>query len=311
MSNLSRALFTVFLLVTSFGLFASDAQIYLKLNKEHCFNGDGRFPEITEESISDVLNWTAILEEGCNIEALHIEGEITWETLQTFRKTLNTANRFYLLHESQDYMNFVVDSNGGLIEPALKIGEMVANSPAFFALEVPEESVCFSSCIFIYAAAEIRNVYGKVGIHRPFTHELDPSIASYSEYLSIYKTLTPTLKDYLVKFGVSPKLIDDMNVIPSDEIKILSLRQRNEYGLGADNIAAKEYRKALKIKHCGADYVDLERRFHAVISKCQNEIGFSDYSKCESFAKTAFPDFRGGRESRCVESLPTRKIKFF
>ena len=92
------------------------------------------------------------------------------------------------------------------------------------------------------------------------------------------------MKRYLRKFGVAPQLVDDMSVVPSDDIKYLTLEEQDKYGLGRQNIAQAEYRKAQEISRCEPEFVkkrqayfdDQERKRKA----CDTSVDDRDWVRC-------------------------------
>jgi hypothetical protein len=103
------------------------------------------------------------------------------------------------------------------------------------------------------------------------------------------------LKQYLSKYGVSPSLVDAMNVVSSDDIKILNDEEQESYGLGFNNIAAKEFDKARTIQVCGQEYYDTHLAFHALIDTCRKRFGISSLDakeeECWSLARQAYPHY--------------------
>lgn len=239
--------------------------------------------------INSVINKT--FGDECKFNGLLLKGEITEKTLPQLRLGLQLleARRN---SRSIGANTLWLDSPGGLISEAMKIGDVIAEKS--MGAIVVLGGHCYSSCVFIYAAAKTRSGVGDVGIHRPFSSEVSAEPLMYSEYLQKYDALTPILKQYFAKYGVSPTLVDTMNVVPSDDIRILSREERDSYGLGFYNVAAKEHDKAMTIQVCGQEYYDMNIRFRELVESCRVRFGIAiddNDEECWGLARQAYPSF--------------------
>lgn len=269
-------------------------------DKELCSGSEGHFlplPDMDSAAASfDFINSVVDKKFGseCKFNGLLLKGKITEKTLPQLRLGLQLleARRN---NRSIGANTLWLDSPGGLITEAMKIGDVIAEKG--MEAIVVFRGHCYSACVFIYAAAKTRSGIGDVGIHRPFASEISTKSLSYSEYLKKYDALTPVLKQYFAKYGVSPSLVDAMNVVSSDEIKILTDEERDSYGLGFNNIAAKEYDKARTIQVCGQEYYDMHLAFHALIESCRKRFGISALDdkdeECWALARQAYPNYSG------------------
>ena len=190
-----------------------------------------------------------------DICGIGIEGEISDTTAEDFKWA------FEHLKFNEAMMFLQLDSQGGLISAAMDIGNVLSQTEFDSVAWVPAGNQCSSACVLILAAASARytsnkitKTQGKIGIHRPFDYEVSSLPSSYKQYLTRYDALMEEMKRYLRKFGVSPQLVDDMSVIPSDDIRYLTAEEQDKYGLGRKNIAKTEFTKAQQISRCGADY---------------------------------------------------------
>ena len=176
---------------------------------------------------------------------------------------------------------------------AMKIGDFIASKKV--QTIIPIDSRCYSSCLYIIAASETRMLLGNVGIHRPFASEISTKEISYSEYLKEYDNVSLLIRKYLSKYGVSPALVDQMNVVASDENKILSMQELKSAGLWYRNIAAQEFEKAKTIQLCGQEYYDMHTRFHGLIDSCREKLEISAMDEkdkeCWNFARLKFPSY--------------------
>lgn len=296
----------VFLLICVGILFLSVAHaknsdksfIAIAPDKELCSGSRGNFlplPKMNRDAASfEFINSVIDKKYGkeCKLNGLLLKGKISKRTLPQLQFGLQLLKARQ--NKSSISANTLwLDSPGGLITEALKIGDIVAENEMESIVIIGGH--CYSSCVLIYAAAKIRSGIGDIGIHRPFASEISADSLSYSEYLKKYEVLTPILKRYFSKFGVSPSIVDAMNVIPSDEIRVLSREELKSYGLRYRNIAAKEHEKARTIQICGQEYYDLHLGFHALMKSCRKQFGISvldDKNKeCWALARQAYPDY--------------------
>jgi len=274
--------------------------IGLVLDKKSCLDGKWSFfplPDVDSVAASiEIINSVIDKNLGkkCKLNGLLLGGSITEETLPQLKLGLKVLKSRRNSGDPLGANTLWLDSPGGLIVEAMKIGDVIAEN-GINAI-VTFRGHCYSACVFIYAAAKTRSTgMGDVGIHRPFASEISATSLSYSEYLKKYDALTPILKQYFSKYGVSPALVDSMNIVPSDEIKILTSGELNSYGLGFENVAAKEYDKARTIQICGQAYYDTHLAFHALIESCRKRFGISALDskdeECWALARQAYPKY--------------------
>jgi hypothetical protein len=169
-----------------------------------------------------------------------------------------------------------LNSNGGDVDAALKIGRIMRKTIAMVAV-VPPNSICASACVFVLAGAANRIVTGKVGIHRPYDPD-NTNISAKSQKQKYYR-LAKKIKDYLSEMNVQPKLYDDMIYISPENIKILSTNELQLYGLGGNDPYIEEATSAGYAKQLGISRQELARRMANAEQKC-NKYSNNDYSKC-------------------------------
>jgi hypothetical protein len=209
----------------------------------------------------------------CVFRNILLEGVIDEDALTQFKFALDVFNKRGVKNYRTGAGNLILNSPGGLIMTAMKIGDLVAeNELGVDSLGFVDNYQCSSACIFIYAAGIFRDVGANLGIHRPFSHEISTKELSYKDYLKEYDALTPLMKSYLKKYGVSPSLVDAMNVVPSNEVRFLTYEERKSYGIGPQNIAFTEFQKAKTIQVCGKKYHDDYVSFFKIIDECEDSL---------------------------------------
>jgi ATP-dependent protease ClpP protease subunit len=297
-------LLLIFFQHTVFAAETVDATIGLDFDKKSCQDSEGGFLYMD----SNYKDTNTYIDENfgteCKIKGIYLDGNITKNTLPKLKlafKLLSSRKFFYITPEYKniDSNRLSINSGGGLIMEAIKIGNFIADKNVAIMVSVP--SKCYSACVFIYAAAKVRYAAGKIGVHRPFAKDISTDNLSYYEYLDKYKSLTPKFNQYFSKFGVSKNLVDLMNSISSEDMKILTYDEREMYGLN-QNIAAQEYERARTIQLCGQEYYDLSLKQQALTMKC-TEIHYPDTSaivECDFKAWDITPDYRD-RYTQCLD----------
>ncbi|PCI72028.1 MAG: hypothetical protein COB38_04840 [Gammaproteobacteria bacterium] len=244
---------------------------------------------------------------NCKLSGIEIRGLISDNTLSKVQIATRVLSNRAVLGAP-----LWLDSRGGLVSEALKIGDLIASKE--FRVLVRFNNKCFSSCVFIYAAGIYRTPGGDIGIHRPFSYELSVESISYPEYLKKYEVLTPILKNYFAKYGVSPSVVDDMNVVLSDDIRILSKEDLNSYGLGNENVAAKEFEKAKIIQVCGLDFHNLELKYKLMKEVCsqkmknEGKVWIEYFKECTAYSEGIFPKYAQQRTT-CWQKINVAKSK--
>jgi len=124
-------------------------------------------------------------------------------------------------------IKYFLDSTGGDVETALKIGRFLRKKNA--SVIVPKSAVCLSSCVLVSAGATHRSLFGKIGIHRPY--QPNDTTTSAARQKIKYNKIGSSVKTYLSEMNVKPQLYDDMLYISPENIRILSYREQESYGL--------------------------------------------------------------------------------
>jgi hypothetical protein len=134
--------------------------------------------------------------------------------------------------------NWKLDSNGGDISEAMKIGDLVKN--LYVTVNVidpivvtPPKARCASACFFIYVSALSRNAqYGSIGVHRPYFPPEVFANLSPAEAEREYARLSKGVRDFLVDRGVPNAIIETMFALASNEIRWLSDSELDSIGDG-------------------------------------------------------------------------------
>lgn len=154
-----------------------------------------------------------------------------------------------------------LNTPGGSIVSAIKIAKAIRQSEKMqdsIGTHVVGDDVCYSACVIILAGSYSRNTYGPVGIHRPHFVGEEYIEWGYDDMQSAYTALYDVLSDLFIQANLSRRLVDDMFAIPSNELRILSKDELNQYGLSKDDLVIQEQKFTEMRTVCGRIFDGLE-----------------------------------------------------
>ena len=202
-----------------------------------------------------VLGDVIVQKNDPSVVVIRIQGRITKSDLSALKEKASIKGN----------ISFTLDSQGGDLDTALKMGMFIRSKKSLYVM-VPENAVCFSSCVFLLAAGPYRTVIGQVGIHRPFFTQDDKT--TESEQKTQYKHIESVVKNYFKTVNIPTELFDEMIRIPPSDIKILNNAELKHFGLSEDDPFIKE-----------ADATQYARRFG--ITKTQYYAREAQMKQCE------------------------------
>jgi len=163
---------------------------------------------------------------------------------------------------------YVLDSRGGDVGTALKIGRFLRKRKA--TVFVIRDQICYSACIFVLAGATSRMMTsGKIGIHRPY--EPNDKTTSAAVQKTKYKKLGRLVKAYLSEMNVKPQLYDDMLYISPHEVRLLSEKELEGYGLTSKDPFEAEADLAREAKKLGISNQELIKRKARISARIDDE----------------------------------------
>ena len=168
-----------------------------------------------------------------------------------------------------------LDSRGGDVEAAIKAGTIGRNYGVHTL--VGEHSSCASACALLLIGGVNRTVFGRVGIHRPFSTSYSTSFAEANER---FKSITADVGKYLQSMNMAPRLMDEMNAVPPDQILWLTSSDLKELGIaGTDPVWQDRLDsvKSLSIGISKQEYYDREQQADA---RCQAGGELFAYMRC-------------------------------
>jgi hypothetical protein len=173
-----------------------------------------------------------------------ISGTINNQMESDFR-TLYNALKGDALFQKQK-ANYVtpmvhVNSEGGSVSSAIRIGRMLRDLNAWTM--VPAAGTCSSSCVFLLIGGVNRDVWGRVGVHRPYFESLDRR-RTQAEVSADIRGLDAMIITYLRDMNISSNFLDFMKGVPPDQMRWLSDSDLQTFGLSAPDPVFDELRIA-------------------------------------------------------------------
>jgi hypothetical protein len=189
--------------------------------------------------------------EQCNIFIPDIQ--LTPAVASDFDSALDTIRADY----GKIFVFVNVDSPGGSVEAAMKIGSKLRLDPNH-AVVVGKGARCLSSCVFILSGATQRQIWGSVGVHRPYYPEVES--ISVHQRNSRYKSLVTEARNYFEKMNIRPELADDMFAVSPENMKYLTNAEQAHYGINRVDPVLGEMHDDMTAKNHGLSKVEYLRR---------------------------------------------------
>jgi hypothetical protein len=148
---------------------------------------------------------------------VRVEGQIVpgdAERLATLAMSFKREDAWEL-----NWLHVDINSGGGSVSEALKIGRFLRSHNAFVGLRKDDQ--CLSSCVFVLVAGVMRDAHlgvGVVGVHRPFLMAAD----QHQDFEQTYRETRSELEAYFDEMRVSRSLLDLMYSVPPGEMRVLS-----------------------------------------------------------------------------------------
>lgn len=160
------------------------------------------------------------------------------------------------------FLRLVVDSPGGDLNEAFKIGKWVRAKR--IDIIVPSGRQCSSACVFILAAGMGKTVDGRIGIHRPYFS--GTGVGSNGASL---KQILSNSKQYLESMNVPGNLAEDLFSIESENAKYLTKEELGTYRLNKTDYVLKEDSELLMASDLGITRAELFSRNRKANAKCE------------------------------------------
>ena len=189
------------------------------------------------------------LSEKGELARITLNGEITAADVARFKDIvglLKAANVRLTLVE--------LNSRGGMVIPSMEIGTIIRENWLWTSVGIDDPgAVCYSSCVFIFVggANRIPPDLTPIGIHRPFFEAELFAGLDKDDAKKKYNALLSNVRLYLDKMGIAPNLYQAMVQIPSNDLRILTFAEVQNWNISGDDPAYKEYQRAQNIAKYG------------------------------------------------------------
>ncbi|MBE0626401.1 MAG: hypothetical protein IH606_16475 [Burkholderiales bacterium] len=185
--------------------------------------------------------------------------------------------------------------NGGDVDAAMEMGRLLRKLGV--STLVPRDSLCLSSCVFVFMGGDQRRVEGRVGIHRPYFS----STRKVENRRQFYRQLQKRLQQYIEELDFPPSFYEALMAVPSESISIVSAADLKRFYLNGMSPSAEEEADAAAARDLGISVLDyLRQKAHAqpcagvlrADGTCDGEVQKSAWSG----ASAAFPGRPQARE---------------
>jgi ATP-dependent protease ClpP protease subunit len=170
---------------------------------------------------------------------------ITSDPNEAFIRGRITENMLHSIASNPLFPQAVIhlDSPGGSVSAAMRIGELVRMGGMRTTVSRYDE--CSSACVLILAAGVIRVLFdGRIGIHRPsFSEESGASMLNPEYATAQYNETADKVRSYLRRMGMSDDLFTAMLRVPSGQMRYLSAKELQSFGLDGEDPAWAEWYK--------------------------------------------------------------------
>lgn len=201
--------------------------------------------------------------------ALTIKGDINPGDEIKVGKQLNR------LRKNADLKVFIT-SNGGDVQASIRIGRLLRQYEAKIIT-----GSCMSSCVLVLLGGVERTVFtdqkrGRgVGLHRPYFGVLNPNMTT-AEITKLRNQLKAEIAAYIKEMNGSDRLLDMMEAIPPEKIKILTEAEITDLGLSGRDPVWDEKRVGMEAAIYGISSYEFRKRLAEGESKCQKFDGYMD-----------------------------------
>ena len=208
---------------------------------------------------------------GDKIARITVSGEIRKEDLDNFNTFVGMARKGIAYQ-------VLLESNGGDVETAVSMGRILRADREKAYVAVMEGKNCVSSCVFLLAGGTNRDVWGRVGIHRPYSPTDTRTTTALQK--QNYERLEVKIKEFLRESNIPTELFDHMMRIPPQKMKYLSHDELQRYGLNENDPYQDAARVAANAKDWGITPKELLSRQARVNAECKPGVSKEDPMLC-------------------------------
>ena len=175
--------------------------------------------------MNDAVAASLVIKDKCTIV---LSGEIDKFTdvdLSTSYKSLNDGKPEKCNSDYSPRLYF--NSGGGDVDAAMKAGYFIRQKN--FKTWVDSKASCASACVLMFLGGVDRTVWGRVGLHRPYSLKYSDS---ESDSRASYEKINNQISQYLSRMNITTDLLNRMNSVSPGEIKwLIPADNDNDYRL--------------------------------------------------------------------------------
>jgi hypothetical protein len=186
---------------------------------------------------------------GIHLIAYSISGEITSMDVNQVKNIVQSKGAW-------DELYFRLNSSGGDIHAAMEIGKLLRKARA--TCVIPSGEKCYSACVFVLSGAVKRTVIGEVGIHRPYSTYVGKR--DYESTQNEYRRTETAVRTYLREMNLPEQLFEAMVRVPPEEIRVLSHKELEAFGLSGTDPVEQETEDATDASYYGISKTEYIRR---------------------------------------------------
>ena len=235
--------------------------------------------QFTSDECSGFIKFTGTIKKG---DAQTFENKINY-----YKKRWNEGVcgiKTSLPKDFKFFLTIYLDSNGGDVDEAMKIGYIIREN-GFYAYVV-NKSECLSSCVFILASGVRRGVSNSnVGIHRPYFSDINDRL-SVSDIKKLREDNIKKMKAYFNFMDISETVVDAMLSVEPNKIKILTESELENFRLSIPDANYEEKTIAEEARRYNLTSSEYRRKEVIVNSKCgttsSNMSNLQALFKCQS-----------------------------
>ena len=158
-----------------------------------------------------------------------------------------------------------LDSPGGELGPALRIGRIIRKHEGHTIIGPSEFARCYSSCALIFIAGVTRISVGRLGLHRPYLSS-DPLRRDVIE--KEIPNMFLLVKNYVAEINITDNFYQLMINTKPSEMKVFTLDDDLSEIVPTEDPVYSEIETSYKARAHGVTTAEMRRREHAVVETC-------------------------------------------
>jgi membrane-bound ClpP family serine protease len=200
---------------------------------------------------------------------IRIQGAITAADPDELKRLIEqTRQEAESKHWPLDPPYVYLDTPGGDVSAALAIGRFLRKEQ--IAVQIDPQGICYSACVMVLAGAVVRNMQGRVGIHRPY-FEVPKDKISSDRYSAQFQRMLQELRAYFREMNVNEQLADAMLRTEPEQMRVLNSAELRTYGLSAIDPVLQEIRDLKGAQERGLSRQEYMSRKALAKTQCANE----------------------------------------